>query len=119
MSDLPPLPLTGRDQELALLSAALESAREGSGQAIGLRGETGIGKSRLLQAVKERANKLGLVTVRGHAYRTDKGVPYGLWSDAFLPALRDMDDSTLSVLTRGGEAGAGEGSARPRGRGCP
>ena len=101
---LPPLPLTGRDEELASLSAALAAARDGSGQAIFLRGETGIGKSRLLQAVEEGAEKLGFFAVRGQAYRTDKGVPYGLWSDAFLPALRDMDDASLAVLTRGGAA---------------
>ena len=53
--------------------------------------------------MEEGANKLGFFAVRGQAYRTDKGVPYGLWSDAFLPALRDMDDASLAVLTRGVE----------------
>lgn len=59
--------------------------------------------------MEEGANKLGFFAVRGQAYRTDKGVPYGLWSDAFLPALRDMDDASLTVLTRGGEGEGVEG----------
>jgi tetratricopeptide (TPR) repeat protein len=32
------------------------------------------------------------------------GVPYALFSDAFLPILRGMDPDTLTVLSRGGEA---------------
>jgi DNA-binding NarL/FixJ family response regulator len=33
----------------------------------------------------------------------ERGVPYALLSDAFLPLLRGMDPTTLAVLSRGGE----------------
>ncbi|HZR79615.1 MAG TPA: AAA family ATPase [Candidatus Binatia bacterium] len=47
-------PLVGRDQELRLLIGRWERARESAGQAVLIAGEAGIGKSRLLQAFRER-----------------------------------------------------------------
>ena len=100
---LPSRPLVGRTYELDVLSAALSSAKAGSGASIFLKGDTGTGKSRLASAVVDEATRSGFETVTGQAYRMDTGVPYGLWSNAFSPMLREMDQATLSVLTRGGE----------------
>jgi class 3 adenylate cyclase len=47
-------PLVGRAHELGLLFDRWERAREGEGQAVLLAGEPGIGKSRLVSAVRER-----------------------------------------------------------------
>ena len=46
-------PLTGRDQEIGLLTDRWEQAREGMGQVVLLIGEPGLGKSRLVHAMKE------------------------------------------------------------------
>lgn len=48
------LPLVGRQDELATLEQCWEASRSGTGQAILITGEPGIGKSRLLQAFIER-----------------------------------------------------------------
>jgi class 3 adenylate cyclase/predicted ATPase len=48
-----PLPMVGRDQELALVLERWRQAAAGEGQAVLLVGEAGIGKSRLVQAVLE------------------------------------------------------------------
>jgi class 3 adenylate cyclase/predicted ATPase len=57
-TSLGPLPsrtqLLGRDQELALLLDRWEQAKGGHGQVVVLRGEAGIGKSRLVGALRER-----------------------------------------------------------------
>lgn len=47
-------PLVGREQEARLLAERWESTKNGAGHVILLRGEAGIGKSRLLSALKER-----------------------------------------------------------------
>jgi class 3 adenylate cyclase/predicted ATPase len=47
-------PLVGRDAELRLLLECWERAKEGLGQVVLLSGEAGIGKSRLMQVVKEQ-----------------------------------------------------------------
>jgi class 3 adenylate cyclase len=49
-----PLPLVGREQELALLLDRWAQARAGEGQVVLLAGEAGIGKSRLMLALRER-----------------------------------------------------------------
>ncbi len=48
-------PLVGREQEVALLLARWGQAREGHGHVVLLNGEAGIGKSRLVQVVKDHA----------------------------------------------------------------
>jgi class 3 adenylate cyclase len=47
-------PLVGREEELGLLHARWERAKAGHGQVVLLSGEPGIGKSRLVQALKEQ-----------------------------------------------------------------
>ena len=47
-------PLVGREQEVGLLLERWEHVKEGLGQVVLLSGEAGIGKSRLVQVVKER-----------------------------------------------------------------
>ena len=47
-------PLVGRDQELGLLIQRWEQAQERDGQTVLIAGEAGLGKSRLLQAFRER-----------------------------------------------------------------
>jgi predicted ATPase/class 3 adenylate cyclase len=47
-------PLVGRDNELALLEKQYGKAKRGSGQLITISGEPGIGKSRLMVALRER-----------------------------------------------------------------
>src|SRR4029077_16784638 len=46
--------LVGRDQELALLLDRWERAKDSEGQVVLLAGEPGIGKSRLVHALRER-----------------------------------------------------------------
>ncbi|HEV8718487.1 MAG TPA: AAA family ATPase, partial [Candidatus Binatia bacterium] len=46
-------PLVGREQEVGLLLERWERAKEGEGQVVLLSGEAGIGKSRLVQVLKE------------------------------------------------------------------
>jgi class 3 adenylate cyclase/tetratricopeptide (TPR) repeat protein len=63
LSDMPATdarPLVGRRAELAQCMATLNSAREGNaGGVIFVRGEAGIGKSRLVQEVLKKAGEIG------------------------------------------------------------
>jgi class 3 adenylate cyclase len=56
-------PLMGRDEELALLHRRWEQAKEGQGQVVLLSGEAGIGKSRLVQEMKERISAEGTTRI--------------------------------------------------------
>src|SRR5439155_1905809 len=56
-------PLVGRDEELGLLRRRWEQAKTGEGQAVLLSGEAGIGKSRLMQTLKEQASAEGATRI--------------------------------------------------------
>ena len=46
-------PLVGRQEELGLLNRSWETSRDGRGQVVLIQGEPGVGKSRLLEALRE------------------------------------------------------------------
>jgi class 3 adenylate cyclase/tetratricopeptide (TPR) repeat protein len=56
-------PLVGRAEELGLLRRRWEQAKAGEGQVILLSGEPGIGKSRLVQTLKEHASAEGATRI--------------------------------------------------------
>jgi predicted ATPase/serine/threonine protein kinase len=62
-------PLTGRDHEMHLLKDRWEQAAEGMGQVVLLVGEAGLGKSRLVYALKQHVQKLA-----GETTPTDSSV---------------------------------------------
>jgi class 3 adenylate cyclase/tetratricopeptide (TPR) repeat protein len=56
-------PLVGREEELGLLRRRWEQAKAGEGQVVLLSGEPGIGKSRLVQTLKEQASAEGATRI--------------------------------------------------------
>ena len=57
-------PLVGRDEELDLLLRRWSQAKDGEGQVVLLSGEPGIGKSRILSALRERLEAQGVQALR-------------------------------------------------------
>ena len=85
------LPLVGRDAELGELVGAWSSTRGGSGTAAVLRGEAGIGKSRLALELCLRAQESGGVVARCAALDLGGAAPLSLWAELIrdlLPGLR-------------------------------
>jgi class 3 adenylate cyclase/predicted ATPase len=56
-------PLVGRESEVALLLERWAQSQEGRGQVVLLRGEAGIGKSRLVEALRRRAMHEGATRI--------------------------------------------------------
>ena len=63
-------PLVGREQELELLHERWHLAKRGEGQAMLLAGEAGIGKSRLIEALRER------IVDEPHTWISHRASPY-------------------------------------------
>lgn len=101
-STLLQFPLVGRSRELTELRGWLDRTGPSTEPTVFLRGEGGVGKSRLAEAVGDDARRKGWRVLEGRAYPVEAGAPYALLSDAFVPFLRTMEQSTLVTLTRGG-----------------
>jgi predicted ATPase len=65
-------PLVGRQEELGLLNRSWEASKDGRGQVVLIQGEAGVGKSRLLEALREPLVDEGFtwVSIRCSPYHT-------------------------------------------------
>ena len=86
-----------RNRELAHLDHLLWKARAGSGSAVVLRGEPGVGKSALLEATVARASDFGIVQLRGTALEEPAGLPRE-WPSQVLELLGAHESRGLSEL---------------------
>lgn len=94
------LPLVGRVDELARLHRLFGHDRRVEPMVL-VSGDAGVGKSRLAATFAAEAGRREWRVVVGRAFPVETGMPYGLLSDAFLPLLRELDEASLTVLTRG------------------
>ncbi|MCW2899470.1 MAG: transcriptional regulator, LuxR family [Streptosporangiaceae bacterium] len=78
----PNAPLVGRRDALDGFSRALDAAANGSFQFLGLVGEPGAGKTRLLSELASAADARGLVTSCGRAAEFEQQIPFGAVVDA-------------------------------------
>ena len=93
-SYLQPAELVGRDLEMMQLVAMLEQMIEGNGSAWLIGGESGVGKSRLIDELRIQALVAGVVVLQGGAV-ADGGSPFQPWRDVIK---RLILQSELSIL---------------------
>lgn len=98
------LPFVGREEELAQLRQFLAQSRAGKGAFVFLTGESGVGKTRIVQEIADEARRAGCLHASGQAYEVESGFPYAIIADALGPIVERMDPRALSVATRGTEA---------------
>jgi hypothetical protein len=98
-----------RQAEVELLLQRLERARNGAGQVVLLSGEAGIGKSRLIRVLKERATgepkqlaREGTVAIDAHA------APARLRHPAFAVSVTRNRSVEMTYLTAQGRAWVAE-----------
>jgi tetratricopeptide (TPR) repeat protein len=77
-------PLVGREEELDLLLRRWSQAKDGEGQVVLLSGEPGIGKSRVLSALRERLDEQGVQPLRFQCS------PYYV-NSAFWPVIDNLE----------------------------
>jgi len=92
-------PFVGRREEIARLMDAVRDAAQASGSAWLIAGESGVGKSRLLDEIRTRALVQGVTVLRGQA-RAEGGAPYHAWREVVThAALRvRLSDEDVAVL---------------------
>jgi DNA-binding CsgD family transcriptional regulator/Tfp pilus assembly protein PilF len=84
-----------RRAELARLDALLDDVRAGHFRSVQLTGEPGIGKTHLLEVLRQRARERGFVALSGRADEFDLDLPFGVFAAALGADRALLDEPDL------------------------
>jgi DNA-binding CsgD family transcriptional regulator len=104
MADTALRALLEREGELQAAATALEQARSGEGGVLVFHGPAGIGKTRLLDEVRERADEDEMRVLTARASQLETGFPLGVARQLCEPAIAGLSDTDTEELL-GGAAG--------------
>ena len=107
----------GRAEELEQLDAVLGALEAGQGGCLAVEGEPGIGKTRLLAELRDRADRRGFLVLSGVATEFEGDLPFGVLQDA-LDAYLAAQELELPDALRA-ELGAVFPSVRRAGGAAP
>jgi class 3 adenylate cyclase/tetratricopeptide (TPR) repeat protein len=93
------LPVTGRNAELGVIRKAFASARGGEGRVVVVAGEAGLGKTRLLEALRDAAQGFRKLHAACEAYTAT--TPYALWQELLRESMGfGRDDPEEAIVER-------------------
>ena len=98
------LPFVGREAELRRLRQVATRARTGTGAVVLVAGESGVGKTRLVETLVNETRAQGWAHAAGQAYAVERGCPYAVIAEALSSIVRRLDASAISVAARGTES---------------
>lgn len=97
------VPMMGRDVELGRLVERLTKAAAGRGGVVLIAGEPGIGKTRLIAELSERAIRLSALVLSGRCYE-------GEWAPPYAPFAEAVRSHVVSAVPAELEADLGPGA---------
>jgi DNA-binding CsgD family transcriptional regulator len=110
--------LVGRDDLLDLAGRRIDQVAAGTGHALLIAGEAGLGKTRLLGAIKRRAAAAGFAVLAGGTYPSDLQVAGAVLLDLARAMQRAPDSADLGARLEArldaGAVGMGDGHRRRR-----
>lgn len=93
-------PFVGRTRELGVLSEVLQLATQGQGQVVGITGEPGSGKSRLLVELRRRMKGRQVVYLKGSCLSYGSGIPYLPILDMVRRASKISEHDDVATITQ-------------------
>src|SRR5688572_10701541 len=97
--------LLDRERELEMLRGCVAAAVAGSGQFVVIEGPAGIGKTRLLYAVRDEALRAGMRPVTARSSELEREFGHGVVRQLFEPILADHTGGALDGSSGGAERG--------------
>src|SRR5689334_14573476 len=91
-------PLVGRGDELDLLEQALDAVEREPPAAVGLAGELGIGKTRLLSELAARAERRGHLVLAGSASELERELPFSVFVNALDEYVESLNSDLSTTL---------------------
>ena len=100
-----PSAMLGRVEERAMLIDCLQALKDGTSGLVLIDGEPGIGKSRLIADLLERAHAREVTSLAGAGDAIEKTTPYHAWRPIFaqlagLAGVEDVEERRSRVLAR-------------------
>src|SRR5215831_15175355 len=95
----------GRERELATLHDLLARAEDGHGQVVGILGEPGVGKSRLLHEFQQGLERGRAVCIEGRCLSYGSTIPYLPIIDIVRNSFGVLDSDAPEVITQRVHAG--------------
>ena len=95
------LQLLEREHELAALATLIDAARRGSGQLVRVEGAAGVGKTRLLAAAREYAQRVGMRALVARGSELEREFAYGVVRQLFERVLAGADKAQRDHLLAG------------------
>ncbi|MBK7743754.1 MAG: tetratricopeptide repeat protein [Betaproteobacteria bacterium] len=95
------LPLTGRNAELGVVRKILGGMRSGAGHLVEVVGQPGVGKTRLLEAMRDAA--VGFKKLHNTCEAYTSSTPYAVWRDLLreqMEIARDAPDAEVEARLR-------------------
>ncbi len=89
--------LLGREDELSVLSGALDASMGGGGAVAWLEGEAGIGKTSLMAAAAQLARRRGFSVLGASAEELDSHRPFGVVADCLGVERRSPDERRAGI----------------------
>jgi tetratricopeptide (TPR) repeat protein len=89
----------GRENDLRFLESRVAVAERGHGQVLGIAGEAGIGKSRLLRELRQSLRGQAVTVLRGHCLPYGRSIPYFLVLRILRQALRISETDAPRKVT--------------------
>jgi DNA-binding NarL/FixJ family response regulator len=96
---MPNSPMVGRDREVAVLDAAVSAIERGERRLLVIRGEPGMGKSRLLDALQDLASRRGFTVLRGQATELESDDPLAPMLQALGPRITEYPFDSAAELS--------------------
>src|SRR6266542_245638 len=91
-------PFVGREHELAILDGLLDLVEQGRGQAVGIVGEPGVGKSRLLHEFRQRAVQRGFVFREARCFPSSGAMSHDALHQMLQQAYEIGDDDSPEAI---------------------
>jgi tetratricopeptide (TPR) repeat protein len=98
-------PFVGRDAELALLHARLARVQQGQGMVVGMVGEPGLGKSRLLAEFQQSLSTHRVTFLQGHCQSYGRVIPYLPLTEILRTAWEIVETAREAALLARVQAG--------------
>ncbi|MBV9463329.1 MAG: AAA family ATPase, partial [Verrucomicrobiae bacterium] len=103
--------MIGREAELGLLRKGVAAAKEGRGTLLFIRGEPGIGKTRLINELRVDVHQAGGLFVGGKCHQYESGTPFRALSgalEAYVERLRRLSPTQRSARVEELKNGVGD-----------